>query len=394
MTTLRGINWGHRRATTPLSSATRQFEALNKGLRVEWEHRTLTNFGSGSLGDIARRFDLVVFDHPTCGEVAENGLFLSLDRDLPEELGPNADARWVGPSLDSYRLRGRIWGAPLDAAAMHAVARPDLLAQLVTDRPLTWDQSLDLARASRQAGKYVALALSPPHGFLTFASLYANLGVPLTDDPRLGSLDITRAEEAMEALVQLASLGPEAALDWDSIGLHDAMVNTNEVVFTPCEFGYATYGEADHKHRLSFGPFAGLVAPYHRGGVLGGAGLGISGHSVNVEAALTLVRYLLSANTQVEVFAERHGQPAAAAAWSDPVIDKRFNGFYSSVRPSIQEASVRPRFPGYLPIQTKGGELVRSACGGGISVAATVSKLSALLEAAADDLAAAHAPLP
>jgi multiple sugar transport system substrate-binding protein len=232
------------------------------------------------------------------------------------------------------------------------------------------------------AGKYVALALASPHAYLTFLALYANLGTGVADD--LGpdaDLNPERAEAALLAMTEHVALGPAEQADWDSIALHDAMSTTDDVVFCPCEFGYATYGETDNTNRLAFSAFAGPRAPHERGAVLGGAAIGISARTRLRAPALDFVRYLLTPETQA-LLSARHGQAAYAPIWSDAAVDARFNGYFSSVRSTIDSASIRPRFADFIPFQLKAGNIVRAAAIGEMSISAALERLQQLTDEA------------
>lgn len=390
---LHGVNWGHRRAKTPLLEASARFSAANPDIQIKWGERSLKGFAAERMEDVIYDYDMIVFDHPFSGAIMDNGYFLPLEKEFPDLLGAGKEALWAGSSLESYRFDGKIWGAPMDAAVMHGLVRKDLLGEMGMETPLNWDETLALAKKARKTGKYVAIACAAPHAFLVFASLYANTGRGLEDDPRNGDLDLDRARMILAAMAELASHGPSEALDWNSIGLHDAMTQSDDVVFSPCEFGYGTYGEDIDNKRLSFSGFAGMKAPYHKGGVLGGAAIGVSSKTKNREAVFGYLRYLLAADTQNNVFCALHGQAAVADAWKSPEIDARFNGFFSAGLPTLEAASIRPRFPGYIPFQMDAGSIVRAACAGEISAAEATAQLNQAYLAEREKLAARNAPL-
>lgn len=391
--TLKGVNWAHRRAQGPLQKAGERYHAKNPGVRVEWGQRSLGGFAAEAMEDVVDAYDMIVFDHPFSGAIMERGHFLPLETAFPQFLAEGREGLWAGPSLQSYRFGGSIWGAPVDAACMHGLVRRDLLDPPGGQVPQSWAETLGLARRARSVGKHVAIGCAPPHGFLVFASLYANTGPALPDDPRGGDLDLARGEMILASMAELSALGPRQALDWNSIGLHDAMTQTDDILFCPCEFGYATYGEAMERNRLSFSAFAGMRPPHHAGAVLGGAAVGVSARTRNREAALAFLRHLLAAETQEQVFSACHGQPAAIGAWRSQAIDERFGGFFSAALPTLQAASIRPRFPGFIPFQMEAGRIVRAACAGELGAAAAMRRLDAIHLAERDRLVARKAPL-
>jgi multiple sugar transport system substrate-binding protein len=142
--TLKGITWRHRRAVDPLLATLPAFRAAHPGIEVDWASRPLSGFEFDPVDRLAERYDLVVFDHPFVGLVARSRCLLPLDQLLAGQ-----DAAFIGPSLDTYRYDGAIWGVPIDAAAQVAVTRPDLMARLGASPPRTWDEVMALGR---QAG--------------------------------------------------------------------------------------------------------------------------------------------------------------------------------------------------------------------------------------------------
>lgn len=387
--TLRGLSWGHRRAMAPLTAAAALIVEESPGLRVTWDNRPLSAFVSENLADVVESYDLVSFDHPFAGTVCSQSLFVPLDQHLPHLLGEQCTHRYVGPSLASYRYHGTVIGAPIDAAVQHAIYRADLLDRLGETVPSNWTDALALGRRIATRSKFIGVALTSPHSFLTFASLCANMGHPFPDDPRQAPvLDRNIAHHALLALSELAALAPPAAIGWDSIALHDAMSHSDDIVYCPCEFGYATYGESDVPHRLSFSDFAGLEAPFFRGAILGGVGLGIPVSSPYVKEAIRFVEFASRLETQRDVFATHHGQPAFASIWQDESTDRRFNGYFSSVGKTMANAVTRPRFPGFIHTQFKAGLLVENCVRGESSFGSTVDGLCRLFEADAQRLQA------
>jgi multiple sugar transport system substrate-binding protein len=337
------------------------------------------------MAEVVGRYDLISFDHPFCGTIAAGQLFVALNEYLPDQLQPANACRYAGPSLISYRYGSATLGAPIDAACQHGIYRADLLEALGEPVPATWGDTLQLGRRLARKGKYLGAAFASPHGFLTFASLCANLGAPLADDPRdRFMIDRDVAITALKALKELSQFTPRDALTWDSIALHDAMSSSNDMVYCPCEFGYATYGEGDSSCRLSFSDFAGLQAPFHAGAILGGVGLGVPTASRHREQALRFVDYVLQPGTQTQCFAGHHGQPALMCVWEDADVNDRFNGFFFGVRNTIAAAAIRPRFPGFIHTQFAAGRLVERFIAGQCDA---VTAVHALIDLFASDRA-------
>ena len=168
-----GLSWGHRRANGPLGPLVARFRREHPEIEIDWQVRPLSDFEHQGIAGVAERFDLVIYDHPFSGDIEASGAFLPLD-DLVPELAPTGSARYVGPSLDSYRYRGRIYGAPVDAATQHALVRADLMESDVI--PTRWDDVLALGARLRSRGLFLGFAGETPHAGLTVAALMANAG--------------------------------------------------------------------------------------------------------------------------------------------------------------------------------------------------------------------------
>jgi multiple sugar transport system substrate-binding protein len=56
-------------------------------------------------------------------------------------------------------------------------------------------------------------------------------------------------------------------------------------------------------------------------------------------------------------------------------------GFFSATRATQEEAFVRPRYSGYVPLQTKGGEALQSALRDGRDPETVLESLDALYRA-------------
>ncbi len=360
---LRGLAWGHRRATGPLAPLIAAFRELRPDVDIEWVVRPLSDFEHQPIRDIAAANDLLIVDHPFCGDIAAARAFVALEEAMPELLGPLADALYIGPSLPSYRFAGHVWAAPVDAATPHAAARTDLLQRTGEPLPGNWAQTIALGRKLRAKGLHLATPVPTPHAFATVASLMANLGKPIDTDPS-GSCAFDRSAmaEALDALDDVLALSHPDTLRWNSIALHEAMVARDDIAFTPCVYGYATYAEADMRARLAFSDFCGIEAPYEAGSMLGGTGLAVSASCKHPEAALAFVRFALSRAAQDRIIPGHHGQPALASAWNDAANDARFNGFYSGVRRSMEGAWIRPRQAGYIRFQAAAGTIVERYC--------------------------------
>jgi multiple sugar transport system substrate-binding protein len=370
--TLCGMTWQHRRAVDPLAATLPAFRARRPDVDVVWEARPLHGFEFAPVAELARRYDLIVLDHPFVGEIAASGCLLPLD-----DLVAGQDDAFIGPSLASYRYAGHIWALPIDAACQVAAYRPDLLDALGEPVPKTWEAGLELGARAVRSGLKLAIAFAGVHGLMTFFTLCANLGRPCATEPDQPLVDPHTAAQALEAMRRLLALCPREALTWNSIALHEAMVAQDDLVYCPAVYGYATYAEDDLRRPLRFADLPGLGRPHPGGSTIGGTGLGLAAATRHPEAARAYAAFLADPGTQRE-FALHHGQPARVEVWNDRAIDRRFGGYFSATRASIEQGWTRPRYPGYLRFQAKAGALVEAHLRGEGSESALIGALQDL----------------
>jgi multiple sugar transport system substrate-binding protein len=374
--TLRGITWGHRRAIDPLLATLSAFRRQHPEIDIHWSSRSLHGFEFTPVESLARTFDLIILDHPFAGDILAQGCLLPVD----EALEPGA--AFVGRSLETYCREGRLWALPVDAACQTAVARPDLLERLRRPAPRDWAEMRALGQLARAQGLCLAIGLKGVHGLMTFFTLCANLGHPCAQDREAPLVDRRTGRAALAALQELLSFCPPEALDWNSIALHEAMVERDDLVFCPAVYCYLTYAEAGNRNPLRFSDLPGLKGPDPSGSTIGGTGIGLSAYCKEPAAALAYIRYLGLSATQ-KAFADHHGQPAHLDAWTDLDVDARFGGSFSATRATMEGAWIRPRYVGYLKFQAGGGDLVEQHLRGEFGADDLLDRLQVLREAPA-----------
>lgn len=353
------ICWKHRRAIDPLMVAVAQFKQQHPNIDIQVDERPLSDFEHQGIEGVSKEYDLIIYDHPFTGDIAKGEVFLPLDVHLPELFGPQADALYVGPSLSTYRYNGHVWGAPIDAATQHALVRHDLMAAAGETIPTTWHEVLALGERLQKHNLKLGFGIETPHAICAIAALMANQGTPWTNKEG-EALVIDRAAFTanLQLVRKLMSFCPPEAMHWNSIDLHAEMVARDDIAYSPCVYGYATYGEADMRKPLGFAPFPGVQAPYHAGTAIGGTAFGISRHCKNPQAALDFVAYFVSPPVQDVTIPENHGQGATLSSWMRTENDALFNGFYSAATETIQTAWTRPRMAGYPLFQQHAGDVI------------------------------------
>ena len=87
---IKGITWNHSRAFPPLVAVSQRYEELHPGVRIQWDKRTLDEFGHKPIDRLIKDYDLIVIDHPWAGFCFERNLVW----DLKSHLTPINGMTW------------------------------------------------------------------------------------------------------------------------------------------------------------------------------------------------------------------------------------------------------------------------------------------------------------
>jgi len=351
---LRGITWRHDRGLAPMLVTAQQFAADHPGVTIEWEARSLSEFGEAPVEHLAEQYDLVVLDHPYMGALARSRAFLPLDEFLPAAFLEEQAAATTGPSHASYQMDGHQGALAIDAAAQVTGYRADLLEREGIPVPQTWQQVFDAARIRRG---FVSLPLLPLDAFLAFCSICANAGDPPFTQP--GSVvSPTTGEFALDILLRLREVSVENAPSENPIAVWERMSTTDTTAYCPLAFGYSNYARNNYRaHRLTFGliPSAGH-GPI--GATLGGAGLAISARCAERDTALAYAAWVASPDCQRTLYVDSGGQPGNKRAWCDEHANAITNGYFRATLPVLENAWLRPRHAGFAEYQNIGAEII------------------------------------
>jgi multiple sugar transport system substrate-binding protein len=371
---LTGIAWDHSRAFPPLVATAQRYEETHPGIRIRWEKRTLDEFGHTPIDQLASRFDLIVIDHPWAGFAFEKNLVRDLKPLLTtvefKDFGDNS----IGATFESYCYAGRLLALPIDAATPAPSWRIDLLERAKLSVPATWSEAVALARRK--------LALIPAFNadlFLHFLMLLKALGAePCADREKIGPREIMR--QALALLRELTEPMPSEIFDLNPIQVAERMTATDDFAWNAFAYTYNNYARPRFARRaLCFGNLLSLQAKSPRlRSVLGGTGIAISIQCKHIEAALDFARFVADGVTQKDLYLHAGGQPSHRAAWNDPDADKLCGRFFSATSATQQEAFVRPRYSGYVPLQTNGGNVLQEALRDRRDAEAVLEKLDIL----------------
>ncbi|MGA7914560.1 MAG: extracellular solute-binding protein [Candidatus Acidiferrales bacterium] len=345
--TLRGLTWDHPRGYAPLIAGAPEYTKSHPEVAIRWDRRTLREFGEAPIEQYLDLYDLIVMDHPFVGFAAAHGVLVNLAAFLSAAESAVFARDSVGPSWESYRYAGALWALPIDAATQVASYRPDLLEQLSSRTPKTFDEVLSLGREARANHKFIIVPACPIDAISLFFSLTANTGHAIAEnaDPFVES---SVAGEVLERLHALIAIAHPKSTDWNPIQVYDHMVAESDAVYCPWGYGYSNYSRRGNAVPLKFTnpPAAGELGC--AGTQLGGTGVAVSQFSSHRDEAAAYAKWLASPEHQRGTYVREGGQPASLSAWRDPGIDEAAGGFFSETLESLQTAYVRPRFDGFV----------------------------------------------
>ncbi len=366
---LRGMTWSHRRGYDPMVAASIAWKART-GIEIVWDKRSLQDFESFPVEELAACYDLIVIDHPHVGQITAENCLLPLDGPVRAAERAAIAAGSVGPSYASYVWRGRHWAFPIDAATQVQAYRADRLGAPIR----RWAEVTALAAAGR-----VAIPLRPPHSLMVFYTLAAHAGSPChTDAAPL----IARAAgaELIERMRELVARVDPACLGMDPIDVFELMAGADAAIdCVPLIYGYVPYARDGFRaRRIAFAdmPVDGERAP--NGSALGGTGIAVSARTAHPEAALDFAYFVASGAIQRGLYTQSGGQPAHADAWTDDAVNRDAHDFYRATRATLQGAWVRPRHNGYMPFQHAASATINEALANQLSADAAVDRLNDL----------------
>lgn len=362
---MRGMTWNHPRGYEPLEAATRLW--VERGFEdIDWDRRSLQDFESVPVEELARRYDLIIIDHPHVGEIADSGCLVPFDApDTAAALAALA-AGSVGGSYESYTWRDRQWALPVDAAAQVQAWVPTRIEAPADNWPLL----MAIAREKR-----VALPLRPPHSLMSLFTLCGLIGVRL--DPAAEALFPQAAEQAYERLAALAALVDPASYEADPITVLEEMARADSrLAVAPLIYGYVSYAlDGFRPARIAFG---NLPAADPRGSALGGTGIAVSAFGTNPQAARDFALWVASGPVQRELYAMSGGQPGHAEAWDDAAVNAPVADFYRATRATLDRAWLRPRHHGYMAFQHAASVRLNEALLSNEPAASAIAALNAL----------------
>jgi len=352
MIKLKGITWDHARGYDPLIASSELY-FKEKGIQVEWQKRSLTNFGDQSLEALSKQFDLIIMDHPHVGVAEASQCLMPLNDLVPANILNELKISSAGPSFESYHYHEKQWALPIDAAMQCASYRADLMVN--DSLPNTWEEVFALAKTLASKKLYIGMALCPTDCLCSFLSLTAQFGSPIRENNEL-LVEPSVGIKALSTLRTMCDVFHPKALDWNPIALYDYMSEENDIAYSPLAFCYTNYSRAGfRKNILKF-----HTTPEINNAVLGGAGIAITSSCSNVQEAANYAAWICSGVVQSTIYVNAQGQPGNKMAWENKEANTITSDFFTNTMPSLTNAYLRPRYQGWPKFQTFLGETIHA----------------------------------
>jgi multiple sugar transport system substrate-binding protein len=106
--------------------------------------------------------------------------------------------------------------------------------------------------------------------------------------------------------------------------------------------------------------------------------MAISARSAHPREAADYLAWVMSASVQQGLFVNAGGQPGHRAAWLADEPNRTTGGYFAATLPTLDDAWVRPRYPGYIEFQDAAGHAVHAYLRGETGAVAAYDRLDAL----------------
>jgi len=346
------MTWSHPRGYDPMVACSAIWKEKT-GVEIAWDKRSLQDFESFPVEELARAYDMIVIDHPHVGQITGEGCLEPLDvagREAEREALAKGS---VGRSYPSYNWEGRQWAFPIDAATQVQAYRPDRLSGPVK----RWADVVALAKEGK-----VLLPLRPPHTLMVLYTLTGNLGQPCAVTGPGDLIDEAHGARVFDMMKEIAALVDPACFDMDPIAVSERMADPDsQIVCSPLIYGYVNYAmDGFRPHRIAFAdiPVAGSAGPV--GSALGGTGIAVSSFSNAKQEAIDFAYWIASADVQRGPYPAAGGQPGHDAGWTDETVNSATGNFYRDTRATLEGAWVRPRHDGYMDFQQDASDRINA----------------------------------
>ncbi len=351
--TLKGITWNHSRGFTSAVATAQRFHELHPEVEITWEKRSLQAFADEPINELAKRFDLLIIDHPWTGFAARTGVITPLDKYLPKSFMNDLEVNTVGKSHESYSFNNHQWALAIDAATPVAASRMDLLKEQGCEIPKTWDELIALAKKG-----LVAIPGIPQDTLMSFYMVCSTLG----EDVCISKDYVVSQETGLKALDLLRQLGEhihEDCFNMNPIQVYESMSSSNRFAYSPFAYGYSNYSKNGYaKYILKFHDVL-LLNGTPLITTLGGTGLAVSDQCKHKKTAIKYAQFVADPLIQRTIFYDNGGQPGHRLAWKDTYTNSNSLNYFKDTLPALDRAFLRPRYHGHMFFQDNAGAPIR-----------------------------------
>lgn len=354
MIRLKGITWDHPRGYQPLRAIASVWKEKSN-VEINWDIRTLKDFGDYPIEKLINLYDLIILDHPYVGSAEANKSLLSLDDHLSSSFLKIQQEESIGESFSSYWYKDHCWALPIDAAAQVTAYRKDIIDVI------NWEMPKDIRKLNEAVEqlptKYrIGIPLCPTDlwcVFLTLSAQYANGKVFFED-----GINLSAGVWALEQLRSWKSFLYPASFSMNPIEMLEYMSEKDDIIYIPFTFGYTNYARKGWRKNLIHFCNVPKYNSKGRSSILGGAGLAISANTSHVKECLDFMQFILSVDVQKGDYYQNGGQPAHNTAWTDESNNNDCSGFFSETIDTMNNAFVRPRHQRFNLFQEKAADFV------------------------------------
>ena len=352
---LKGIAWDHPRGYEPLRATSAAFAKMHPSARIDWDIRSLKEFGDMPIEDLIETYDIITIDHPYMGQAHANNLLVPLEDYISKDVLKKLKSESVGPSFDSYFFNAHQYALPVDAAALVSVSRKDVMEGYGLEAPKTRSALFDFYKQLPK-GRKAAWALCATDlwcAFLTLCSQDAGRNFIKNK-----TIDATLGTQVLEELKRhLDEIHPDS-IHWNPIQILDRMAADDEIIYCPFLFGYTNYSRKGYaKHIVDFGN-SPVNPKTDVSTILGGVGLCISSQCKYKELASAYISYVADAETQNGIYTKNGGQPGNLKAWQSKTNNALCHNFFSNTMETMEKAYVRPQHKGWNALQEQGADVL------------------------------------
>lgn len=354
MIKLKGITWDHPRGYDSIVAATEVFHQMTHDIKVEWQVRSLKEFGDLPIEGLCDQFDLLMIDHPFVGEAHVNELLIPMEELLTREFLHEQSNKHIGESYSSYTYKNTQYALPIDAAAQFSAFNCNVLSD--QSIPMDWDEYLDMM-LDPDFRKKVLWPLCPTDlwcSFLTLSSQIAETKNRTVFDENGLQKEVTH--QALDFLRQATQGIPEHCWSMNPIEVLEHIDGSAEYAFAPLLFGYSNYGRID-QNTIVFTEALNFEQK-SPSAIMGGVGIAVSSKTTHRIQIAEYLKFIMQDEILSGVYFDAGGQPSLTSVWESTNHNKASADFFRNTESTMKNAYIRPTIPGFNDFQEKASQFL------------------------------------